>query len=424
MELVGAESIDVLDSFCSNIRVDLKGSEIVRILPRRNDLINQDWISNQTRYSFDGLKNQRFSYPMHYTRESGCFKITNWDSFYSSFSFYYLNTIQSGLSGCLDLGSGLDLYSIYLYNLFGKTLSTLSNSNLSSVDFRQNYVCSSFSYIDSSDIFMISGFDVNRDFPLLNTRFLQKYNSKRGGLFLYHGLTSKFNFDVNHIGISYNSLFSFSRGKHLSSSLFSIKKQIQFYSTCSFASRIIDQSFNPVNVNILKRDTTSVALSELGFNSISRIDSSFYYGLNVSFIPSLSTSSFCVLHSTHSKMSLSSLKSYNNVSSCWYLPSFSPFESELPYINLLGMIQWTRKCSSSFGESLTYEDVLRRLINLNTPHTSNLCLQGFSDKLPSLFFSNCSSGEFSFFSSTNSFFFEDSNVSNVPFLDFSTVKLN
>lgn len=420
---MGAESIDVLDSFCSNIRVDLKGSEIVRILPRRNDLINQDWISNQTRYSFDGLKNQRFSYPMHYTKEDGCFRITNWDSFYSSFSFYYLNSLRGGLSGCVDFGSGLDLYSIYLSSLFEKTLSTTSHNHLLNVDFRKNYISSALSSIDSADVLIVSGFDVGNSFPLLNTRFLQKHNSKRGGLFLHHGLTSKHNFDVNHIGLSHSSLFSFLRGKNLSSVLVSSKKQVHFYTTCSFSSSIISQSLSSFKVDVLKQDTTSVALAELGLTSSNSTNTSFYYGLNVSSVPSLNTSSFCVLHSTHSKMSLSFLKSHDNVLSCWYLPSFSSFESELPYINLLGMIQWTRKCSSSFGESLTYEDVLRRLINLNISYSSNLCLQGFSDKLPSLFLSNSVLLSFSL-EISNSFFFENFKRQNIPFLDFSTIKFN
>lgn len=194
---------------------------------------------------------------------------------------------------------------------------------------------------------------------------------------MHHGLTSKHNFDVNHIGLSHSSLFSFLRGKNLSSVLVSSKKQVHFYTTCSFSSSIISQSLSSFKVDVLKQDTTSVALAELGLTSSNSTNTSFYYGLNVSSVPSLNTSSFCVLHSTHSKMSLSYLKSHDNVLSCWYLPSFSSFESELPYINLLGMIQWTRKCSSSFGESLTYEDVLRRLINLNISYSSNLCLQGF-----------------------------------------------
>src|SRR5690606_22694318 len=58
-ELRKVESIDVLDAVGSNIRVDLRGGEVLRVLPRLNEDVNEEWISDKTRFAIDGLKNNR-----------------------------------------------------------------------------------------------------------------------------------------------------------------------------------------------------------------------------------------------------------------------------------------------------------------------------------------------------------------------------
>jgi NADH-quinone oxidoreductase subunit G len=63
-ELKKTESVDVLDAVGSNIRVDAKGNEVFRIQPRLNEDVNEEWISDKTRFSFDGLKRRRLDVPM------------------------------------------------------------------------------------------------------------------------------------------------------------------------------------------------------------------------------------------------------------------------------------------------------------------------------------------------------------------------
>ena len=68
-ELKKTESIDVLDAVGCNIRIDTRGSEVMRILPRNNDDVNEEWISDKTRHACDGLKRQRLDQP--YLRKNG-----------------------------------------------------------------------------------------------------------------------------------------------------------------------------------------------------------------------------------------------------------------------------------------------------------------------------------------------------------------
>lgn len=69
----GTESIDVSDGLGANIRVDSRGSEVMRILPRLNEDVNEEWLSDKGRYQYDGLKRQRLDKPMVKVRETGVY---------------------------------------------------------------------------------------------------------------------------------------------------------------------------------------------------------------------------------------------------------------------------------------------------------------------------------------------------------------
>jgi len=75
-ELTKTETIDVMDALCSSIRVDTKGREVMRILPRNHDGVNEEWISDKTRFVWDGLRRQRLDRP--YLREGGKLRPASW----------------------------------------------------------------------------------------------------------------------------------------------------------------------------------------------------------------------------------------------------------------------------------------------------------------------------------------------------------
>jgi len=76
-ELTKTETVDVMDALGSNIRVDTKGREVMRILPRNHDGVNEEWISDKTRFVWDGLRRQRLDTP--YVRENGRLRKATWD---------------------------------------------------------------------------------------------------------------------------------------------------------------------------------------------------------------------------------------------------------------------------------------------------------------------------------------------------------
>ncbi|WP_170784218.1 NADH-quinone oxidoreductase subunit NuoG [Ruegeria lacuscaerulensis] len=75
-ELTKTESVDVMDALGSNIRVDTKGREVMRFLPRNHDGVNEEWISDKTRFVWDGLRRQRLDKP--YVRENGKLRPASW----------------------------------------------------------------------------------------------------------------------------------------------------------------------------------------------------------------------------------------------------------------------------------------------------------------------------------------------------------
>ncbi|MEQ3625273.1 MAG: NADH-quinone oxidoreductase subunit NuoG [Celeribacter sp.] len=75
-ELTKTESVDVMDALGSSIRVDTKGREVMRILPRNHDGVNEEWISDKTRFVWDGLRRQRLDRP--YIRENGKLRPAGW----------------------------------------------------------------------------------------------------------------------------------------------------------------------------------------------------------------------------------------------------------------------------------------------------------------------------------------------------------
>ena len=76
-ELEHTESFDVMDALGSAISVDTRGRAVMRVLPRNNDDVNEEWISDKTRFACDGLRTQRLDHP--YVREGGKLRPASWD---------------------------------------------------------------------------------------------------------------------------------------------------------------------------------------------------------------------------------------------------------------------------------------------------------------------------------------------------------
>ena len=96
-ELKKTETIDVMDAIGSNIRVDTYGWEVKRVLPRINEDINEEWISDKTRYACDGLLSQRLDTP--YIKYNGKFEKGSWKEVFEIIKSKFANTDKKKICG-------------------------------------------------------------------------------------------------------------------------------------------------------------------------------------------------------------------------------------------------------------------------------------------------------------------------------------
>jgi len=115
-ELRSFETLDIIDSLASRIRIDVRGTEIMRILPSQTDEVNEDWITDRTRFSYDGLKTQRLHAPL--IKISGFFVPSTWEMAFSIAGFF-LNSFALGSKNIMMNSTYLALYLDKKNSVFG-----------------------------------------------------------------------------------------------------------------------------------------------------------------------------------------------------------------------------------------------------------------------------------------------------------------
>ena len=177
-ELKKTETIDVMDAVGCNIRVDTSGWEVKRILPITNENINEEWISDKTRFAYDGLLKQRLDTP--YIRENGKLRRTSWDEAYR----YLIKKISSFSPNEIGglVGELADLEMIYSFKSFFNT--SLGSNNLEfrkdriyiNPSERMNYLFnSSINGIESCDLLILVGTNPRLEATILNSRIRKAY---------------------------------------------------------------------------------------------------------------------------------------------------------------------------------------------------------------------------------------------------------
>ncbi len=223
-ELKKTNSIDIMDALGSNIRIDSRGSEIMRILPRTNDLINEEWISDKARFSYDGLSFQRITKP--YIRIDGKLCESSWEdalrivaSKITSFEPQQIAGIAGSLA-CLEsmfilkrLLTKLKITN-YVYE-FDYKFDTSS---------RSNYLFnSSIDALDKADLCLLIGANPRKVAPVLNARIGRQ---QRSGQLKVGRIGNIFDetYKIQELGDDPNILYSILRGEHKFSEELSLAK--------------------------------------------------------------------------------------------------------------------------------------------------------------------------------------------------------
>ena len=227
-ELKKTESIDVMDAVGSNVRIDSYGWEVKRVLPRLNNNINEEWISDKTRFACDGLLKQRLDKP--YKREDGKLIETNWDDVIDLVSTKISQIDPKHIAGHVG-----DMSSLETINSFKSLLNSLGSYNH---DFREkffyindknkiNYIFNtSIKGIEESDFILLVGTNPRIEATILNARIRKTFLSKKLPIFSI-GSPGDLTFDYEIIGNSTDDIQKLSNGANkIKSALLKSKKPI------------------------------------------------------------------------------------------------------------------------------------------------------------------------------------------------------
>ncbi|MFT6346933.1 MAG: NADH-quinone oxidoreductase subunit G [Myxococcota bacterium] len=180
-ELSKTESIDVMDAVGSNIRLDSRGLEIMRILPRLNEDINEEWISDKTRFCYDGLKVQRLD--QAYIKENGKLKPVSLNEAYK-FIAHNLKDLKgdqiAALSGKLSAVEEITALKILMEKLGSDNIDCrATGSQIDANDPASYSFNTTISGIDNADSCLIIGVNPRTTAPIINARIRKRFLSRK-----------------------------------------------------------------------------------------------------------------------------------------------------------------------------------------------------------------------------------------------------
>ncbi|MCV6595981.1 MAG: NADH-quinone oxidoreductase subunit NuoG [Mangrovicoccus sp.] len=175
-ELTKTESIDVMDALGSNIRVDSKGREVMRLMPRNHDGINEEWLSDKSRFVWDGLRRQRLDRP--YIRENGKLRPASWAEALAA-AGRVISAAKSPMGLVGDLAPGEAIYAMkaLIEGQGGHVECRIDGAALPAGN-RYGYVGNArIEEIDRATHFMLVGCDPRNEAPVLNARIRKAWLS-------------------------------------------------------------------------------------------------------------------------------------------------------------------------------------------------------------------------------------------------------
>ena len=372
-ELKKTESIDVMDAVGSNIRIDTYGWEVKRILPRLNNEINEEWISDKTRYACDGLLKQRLDEP--FIRKNGKLIKSSWDEALELITEKIQNTRPEKIAG--HVGDLVSLENIFSFKNF------LTDLKIENFEFREreiylngsdkiNYLFnSSIEGIEESDLILLIGCNPRHEATMVNARIRKVYVNRKIPIYSI-GNPGDLTYEYNIIGETTAELRDIIKGQNsFSKKLLSSKKPIVIIGESALELKSGAYIFEEVKeflkennfindkwnaLNILTKNASTVGAIDLKFFNVKESN-------NFIFFDKLKNSEFKLVYLLGSD----NLKFEKNDTFIIYqgshgdrgaeiadviLPSPAFTEQNGMYINLEGRVQECRKASYPPGNSL------------------------------------------------------------------------
>lgn len=404
-ELKSTESIDLFDSIHSNTRIDTRGYEIMRILPRLNESINEEWISDKARFAFDGLAAQRLTNPL-IKDKSGNFNEVSWSEALNVLFDKIKSSKKANKIG-FSLGSFCDLETLTTVKILSSSLNAavISQTSQNSIDadFQSNFKLNTFiSNIYKTDICLLIGVNPKIDGVLLNYHLRKRY--LQGNFTVaYIGSQLNLTFPAIHLGNSLEKVLSVLEGKNPFCKRLRKSKAPSIFIGKSFLSNLklfnqnliskllisnlnlIAPSWN--GLNIFNSMSSDFCIHDLGLNNNKNfVQNSFdllYILEDSKPVPKSISSKFTVYQGHHGCA--------NAQNSDMILPTSSFVEKTSRFANCEGRYQYSQSATLPLGQSKDSWTILSAVLN-NLPNSSKKSsVQIFNENiesfLPSINFS-------------------------------------
>jgi NADH-quinone oxidoreductase subunit G len=380
-ELKKTESIDVMDAVGSNIRVDTYNWEVKRILPRLNNEINEEWISDKTRYSCDGLLKQRLDVP--YIKKENKLQKSNWDEaialLVEKIKSIQPDEIAGHIGDMINMESALGFKK--LFNLFkSKNLEFREKNFYINSEEKMNYIFnSSIAGIEESDLILLVGTNPRHEATILNARIRKTFVQKKVPIFSI-GDPGDLTYDYEIIGNNTDDIKKIVNNEHeFSKKLLSAKKPIiiigesalelksgkYIFETIKYFllnNNLINENWN--SLNILTQNASTVGLLDLKilqtetqdqfFSNLRNKKFKLLYLLGSDNLDFKKDNEFVVYQGSHGDRGAEVADII--------LPSATYTEQNGLYENLEGRVQECKKASYPIGESLDDWKIYNKII--------------------------------------------------------------
>ena len=214
-ELGKTQSIDVMDGVGSAIRVDTRGREVMRILPRVNDAVNEEWISDKTRHIVDGLRTQRLDRP--YIRQNGQLRPASWQEAFEAIAARIARTDGKRIGAIAgDIAAVEEMFALkeLLTKCGSVNLAVQGGDAFDSGAGRATYLFNpTIAGIEQADALMILGSNPRREAAVLNARIRKRW---RGGQIKIGviGPKADLTYGYDYLGAGTDTLGDVADGKH------------------------------------------------------------------------------------------------------------------------------------------------------------------------------------------------------------------
>jgi NADH-quinone oxidoreductase subunit G len=214
-ELGKTQSIDVMDGVGSAIRVDTRGREVMRILPRVNEAVNEEWISDKTRHIIDGLRTQRLDRP--YIRENGLLRAASWSEAFAAIAAK-AGRIDGKRIGAIagDLAAVEEMFALkeLLAKCGSANLAVQGGDAFNSKAGRASYIFNpTIAGIDQADALLIVGSNPRKEAAVLNARIRKRWRSGQLKIGVI-GAKADLTYGYDYLGAGADSLSDLAAGKH------------------------------------------------------------------------------------------------------------------------------------------------------------------------------------------------------------------